>query len=438
MTVVPPVADVVMFGLALALPIGLYGLYQAVARVGSKGEGGQLSVILSPGSAAAVSGIVIGVTAMPVTAQVIDDFASLSVLFVSAWCGFAIGCGIDLRVLRRTSSVLLASQLGQCIVAMSVIPVVAYGLARVGGGETRAALLSPGALLIAAGMCLSGGASPGRGGQDQGFRPGGMSSGFPKPSIAALVAILLASMGGGLDPVGGNYPVALPFLSMPSFSLSISGVAERVLMGLCMGCIAGLLCDLASKDHSSAGFTFSVLAAVLLAVGGVAVAFGVQPLLVGITGGAWLINATLRRLDVQRVVERSYGISSIGVPLLAGWFLGHGIVTYGFSRESFVVGLALILVIRPLIRVAGWRLGEHLIKAKNPQALSREGESLPFDNTGFVIALVLMMAAPGAAAIGFLAAALLAQIAFGGISRWLLRPAAVAQTRATTWSPRDS
>ena len=206
----------------------------------------------------------------------------------------------------------------------------------------------------------------------------------------------------------------------------------------CMGCIAGLLCDLASKDHSSAGFTFSVLAAVLLAVGGVAVAFGVQPLLVGITGGAWLINATLRRLDVQRVVERSYGISSIGVPLLAGWFLGHGIVTYGFSRESFVVGLALILVIRPLIRVAGWRLGEHLIKAKNPQALSREGESLPFDNTGFVIALVLMMAAPGAAAIGFLAAALLAQIAFGGISRWLLRPAAVAQTRATTWSPRDS
>ena len=408
-------SQLLLFGLSLALPVGLFGLRQSASRLGSN-LGDRLHAILSPGNVAAISGSSIGLSVFPAVAGVIDDSASFLMLFVSVWCGFTVGCGIDLRALRKTSSILLASQLGQCIVAMLAIPLLTYLLKYLPWAQ-ESVLFSPGALLITACMCLSEGVvgSPER---DHRQRVGGIGRAFPKPSIAAFVAILLASLGGGQDPMGSTHVAALSFLSGPSFTWSISGIGELILAGLFMGCGAGLLSDLAAKDHSSTGMTFCVFSGVLLLVSGISVVFGVQPLMIGVMAGVWLINATLRRLDVHHVIDRSRGLSSVGVPFLLGWILGFGIATRGISGEGFLAGLCLILAIRPIVRIAGWRLGEYLIKAKNPQALSREGESLLFDNSGFLIAVVLVTVISGPVGVGFLAAALVSQLVFAAISRW--------------------
>jgi len=419
------VADVVLFGLSLALPLGLFGLRQSVLRL-RPDAGGRLQELLSPGNAAALSGIVIGLTVLPEIARVIDGSASLLILVISAWCGFTVGSGIELRALRKTSSVVLASQLGQCIVAILLIPILTYTLAHL-PWEIRSVFFAPGVLIIAIGMCLSD-RVVGHPGRRHGPRPSG--KGFPKPSMAACVAILLAAFGGGFDPVGSTYVAGLPFLSWPSITWSISGVGERAFLGLAMGCAAGLLCDLAAKDHSSTGATFSVFSAVFLVVGGIALAFGIQPLLIGVIGGAWVINATLRRLDVHQVIESSARLSSIGVPFLLGWSLGYGIVVHGISEQALLVAVCLILLVRPIVRIAGWRLGEYLMKAKTPLPLSRQGESLPFDTSGFLIALVVVILISGPAEVGFLAAVLICQVVFAEAARW--SPETPSQTRRVT------
>ena len=414
-------AEVVLFGLSLALPIGLFGLRQSLSRVGLGSDTGRpsavlrFSAVLTTGSIALLSGLVMGLTAVPTIATVVDDAASLLIAFTSAWCGFTVGCGIDLRALRKTSSVLLAGQLGQCIVALTAVPLLTWVLTFL-PRTLESALYAPVALLIAIGMCLSDGM--GSHDRDHRQRTARAHKGHSKTSIATFVAILLASLGAGHDFLGSTHMVDVSFLPLPSFVWTITGVSERMLWGLAMGCGAGLLCDLAAKDHTPTGVTFGVLAGVLLLVSGIALAFGIQPLLIGVMAGAWVINATLRRLDVHHVIEKSSSVSSIGVPFVLGWTIGYGVNSYGISGKAFLIGLCLILAVRPLVRVAGWRLGEYLIKARNPAALSREGESVLFDTSGFLIALVLTMTISGAAGVSFLTAAVVSQLIFALISVW--------------------
>ncbi len=426
--------EVVLFGLSLALPIGLFGLRQSLSRFGFASDSDHLSVVLRPsailrtGSIAILSGLVMGLTALPAIATIVDDAVLLLIAFVSAWCGFTVGCGIDLRVLRKTSSVLLAAQLGQCIVALSAIPLLTWGLTYL-PWTLESALFSPVALLIATGMCLSDHVM-GSHDRDHRQRTAGVHKGVPKTSVAACVAILLASLGVGDDFLVSTHMAGGSFLPVPSFTLTITGIGERVFLGLAMGCGAGLLSDLAAKDHAPTGVTFGVLAGVLLLVSGIALAFGIQPLLIGVMAGAWVINATLRRLDVHHVIEKSSNLSSIGVPFVLGWTIGYGVGVYGINGKGFLVGLCLIVAMRPIVRVAGWRLGEYLIKVRNPPALSREGESVLFDNSGFLIALVLTMTISGAAGVSFLAAAVVSQLVFALISMWW--PPAVAEARSAT------
>lgn len=427
--------EVLLFGLSLAVPLGLFGLRQALSRFGrgdSRPSIPWADAVLSAGIAATLCGFAIGLTALPAIAGIFDEAASTLFVFVSAWCGFTVGCGIDLRVLRKTSSILLAPQLGQCIVALAAISLLRWAMTHLPWTGSQSILLSPIALLVVVGVCLSEGVV-GPHDRDHRHRSGGaIHKGFPKTSIAGVAAILLASLGAGLDPVGWTQLTTASHLPLPSFILSMGGIGERILWGVIMGCGAGLLSDLVAKDHSSTGVTFTVLASVLLLFGGIATAFGVQPLLIGVIAGAWVINATLRRLDLHHVIEKSTMVGSVGIPFLVGWTIGHGVTVHGFSGQGFLIGLCLLVVMRPIVRTLGWRLGERLIKAKNPPALTREGESLLFDRGGFafVIALVLAMTISGPTGIGFLTAVVASQVVFALISvRW---PPTVAEPRKAT------
>lgn len=418
-------SEVVLFGLSLALPIGLFGLRQSLSRVGHSNGTGlpstspglrallRLSAVLPTGSVAILSGLAMGLAALPTIATVVDDAVSLLIVFASAWCGFTIGCGIDLRALRKTSSVLLARQLGQCIVALSAIPLLTWALTYL-PRTSASALYSPVALLIVIGMCLSDGM--GLHDREHRQRTPAAHKGPPKTSIAAFVAILLVSLGAGHDVLGSTHMAGVSFLPVPSLVWTITGIGERMLWGLAMGCGTGLLCDLAAKDHAPTGVTFGVLAGVLLLVSGIALAFGIQPLLIGGMAGVWVINATLRRLDIHHVIEKSSSITSIGVPFVLGWTIGHGVNVYGINGKAFLAGLCLILAVRPIVRMAGWRVGEFLIKARNSAARSGEGESVLFDTSGFLIALVLTMTISGSVGVSFLAAALVSQLTFAVIS----------------------
>ena len=427
--------EVLLFGLSLAVPLGLFGLRQALSRFGrgdSRPSVPWADAVLSAGNAAILCGVAIGLTALPAIDGIFDEAASTLVVFASAWCGFTIGCGIDLRVLRKTSSILLASQLGQCIVALAAIPLLTWAMTHLPWTGMQSVLLSPIALLIVVGVCLSEGVVVAHDRDHRHRAGGGIHKGFTKTSNAAFAAILLASLGAGLDPLAWTHLTIASHLPLPTLTLSMSGLGERMLWGVIMGCSAGLLCDLVAKDHSSTGVTFAVLAAVLLLFGGIATAFGVQPLLIGVIAGAWVINATLRRLDVHHVIEKSTMVGSIGIPFLVGWTIGHGVTVNGISGQGFLIGLCLLVAMRPIVRTFGWRLGERMIKAKNPTAVSREGESLLFDQGGFafLLSLVLAMTISGPMGVGFLTAVVVSQVVFALISVWW--PPPVAEPRKVT------
>ena len=231
--------EVLLFGLSLAVPLGLFGLRQALSRFGrgdSRPSIPWADAVLSAVSAAALCGFAIGLSALPAIAGIFDEAASTLVVFASAWCGFTVGCGIDLRVLRKTSSTLLAPQLGQCIVALAAIPLLRWAMTELPWPGLQSILLSPIALLVGVGVCRrEGGVGP----HDRAYRDrsgGGIHKGFPKTSIAGFAAILLASLGVGLDPVGWTQLTTASHLPLPPFILAMSGIGERILWGVIMGC----------------------------------------------------------------------------------------------------------------------------------------------------------------------------------------------------------
>ena len=319
----------------------------------------------SPGIAAVVCerhlcalvGLLLGCSGMPWLSG-LGDAAALVSLFFAGWIGFTCGCVLDFRVLRLAGGSGLLPGLYQSLIALVLVPLFLYTLSRVPGVGGN--LATPAAALVLAAVCIAG---PSSIWQRRGSFRAAHRREFRHPSLSAVAAIASLGVASTLVPAP-VFELISPY-SRFSQHIAMEGV-EKILWGSVLGGFIGLLCDLASREHHPTGPLFFLLATFAFVGAGMSGALGLQPLWTGALAGIWLINCTLRRLDILRVVERGRPLARFGLPLALGWLLGNRLQAAGIDWESFAITLAVVVLLRPAVKS---------ISASVVKLLSRRGST---------------------------------------------------------------
>lgn len=324
--------------IAVAAGLGLLVLRQAVGdrhdALGALVDGPPL-----PALAAALFG-----WAAP--AWIGDPLASLLtpvLLFLVTWGGVEVGCGLDLRVVRRAPTGPLLYDVASGLAAVVALYLVAHALHALAPATPAPA---PALLLGLAAVCVAAPAMPAVAGRRS-------RRGFWVPSLAPATAVLLAAV--------GTTFVEAPLVEtvLPGGAVAtvlLDGTASRLLWSLAVGWLAGLLADLATKDDFAPGGLYAQLAAVVLLAAGVTGALGLDALLVGAAAGFWLVNATLRRLDLLHVQQRGSGLPRRLLPLAAGWMVGATASGGGVALAPLVFAGGALLLLRPAVRLLARRM----------------------------------------------------------------------------------
>ena len=176
-----------------------------------------------------------------------------------------------------------------------------------------------------------------------------------------------------------------------------------------MGALIGVLLDLAIREVRRSHLYYIVVAGLLLGCG-IAQVLGLEPLWVGAIAGTWLINSTLRRLDLLQALERGHTRVRTILLGLAGWMLGSALLEGGLDILLGLWILFALVLWMPVVRFGVWQgVGRRLDRA----ALMRTGGGLrrllELDDLGLVVALSLAALLPAEQGAGLLAAVLFAQ-----------------------------
>lgn len=349
----------------------------------------------------ALAGLVLSLSAPVAMRKPLGEGADLANVYLAGIWGLTVGCSFDLRLLRRFTRPLLWLEIGHLILLAIVVWILTYGFFQVvveeGADAGRGAVMWT--------VCGLGAASWMR------RRSGGRGKGKGKnvgwfPSVSAMAGILLAGIG-LMQLRSGSFPVRQP-LAFPQV-IVVEGVWEGVLWCLVLGALVGLIVDLATREVRR-GHLYFLLAAGLLLGCGMALVLGLEPLWVGTVAGIWLINATLRRLDLLRALEQGQGLVRTVLPGVAGWTLGTALLAGGFDL-AFAGWILLILIVGvPAVRLGVWHGVGKLLERS---ALRRTGveprQLLELDDLALIVALGLVAVLPAAQGAALLAAALVGQ-----------------------------
>jgi hypothetical protein len=375
-----------------------------------------LWAVLDRAAVAALSGGLLAWAAPDWVAVPLRELLHPTLLFLAGWVGLEIGCGLDLRVLRRAAFIPFLNQAIAALVAIAAVFAAAYAATRLVPGVSSP---MPAALLVLAGVCIAGPALPGGGAS---LTRGASRSGFWNPSASAALAALLAAAGSALAP----WPVLETLIPVwdVELVLEVESLLGRLLWAVGVGCVAGLIADLVTKDDFSPIGLLPPLAAVVLIATGIAGAVGLETLLVAAVAGFWLINATLRRLDILHVLERGAAMPRLLVPFLAGWIVGGSATVVGVDSGVFGLTLALVLLLRPAARILVRRLVQLGLGAARRRSDPVTAALFQIDELGILLAVLLTRLLEPAAGIGALAAVLVAMWCLGVAARaWEQREA---------------
>ena len=197
------------------------------------------------------------------------------------------------------------------------------------------------------------------------------------------------------------FELVFPF-SKSSQKIVIEGV-EAIIWGSVLGGTIGLLCDLTSREYHPDRPLFFILTTFAFVGAGLAVALGLQPLWVGAFAGIWLINCTLRRIDILRVVERGRPLASFGLPLGLGWLLGDRLQAVGIDWESFAISLAVVAFLRPAVKSTAGMVVKLLFR-RGPTGPRHTGVDIPeSEQLSLLAGLMLFHVFDGATGAGVLA-----------------------------------
>jgi hypothetical protein len=150
---------------------------------------------------------------------------------------------------------------------------------------------------------------------------------------------------------------------------------------------------------------------------------GIDTLLVGTICGFWLVNATLRRLDILHVVERGATVPRLLAPFLAGWLVGDSLKATGVDSGVFLFVLLLLLLLRPTARVLARRMLQSHSSGRRQERQS--ASVVEINEIGILLVVMLTRFVEPATGAGAVAAVLLAKWLLGiGAQAWEQREAA--------------
>ena len=349
----------------------------------------------------ALAGLVFGLLTPLDMRPILGAAANLATSFLVGIFGLVIGCSIELRLLRQFSRSLLL-EIGYLVLLGLGLWTLSYGFSQ--GGVDRAALWGVYGLGAACWMRQSR-----RGGSKKKKSAGWL------PSASALAGLLLAGVGlMQLRP--GGFEVRLP-LGFPSVVV-VEGTWAECGSCLVLGALVGLIVDLATRGVSR-GHLYYVIAAGLLLGSGMAGALGLEPLWVGAVAGIWLVNATMRRLDILRTLEQGQDMVRTVLPGVAGWVLGATLVEGGFELAFGVWVLLALVAVVPGMRLGVWHgMGKLLDRSVHQHTGVGPRQLLELDDLGLVIALSLATVLPAGQGAALLAAALLGQQLMQVVAVW--------------------
>ena len=395
--------------------VALYGLRRGV--LGSGQQRPWIAVAaLDVRNVAGLAGVVVGVSLPPGLRSSLEDLILLAIAFFAGWVGLSAGCGMDLRVLRRHPWPALAAELGQAAGVLVLMWVAVYLAVR--SALVPEAFFSAPIVFMACALVVAG---PSRVIGVLSRSSSGNKRGFWSPSLAALLAILFAALGRGQQPpevftLGAWGGAALPDTA------SFEGWGMQLLAGVLLGALIGLLCDLVTKrDFATTGLLY-LIAGVVLVGSGVGAAMGLEPLLVGGVAGVWLINATLRRLDILHVLERANSLTKFALPFAVGWLLGNGLPAHGLDVQMLVFVLAVVLGFRPLVRVASAGLTASLATTQRRGGSRYQHDAKELveqEDLALVVGVALYGFLPTESGLAALAAVLCGQLTLGIAGAWL-------------------
>ena len=380
------------FGVGLAA-VGL--MYAAVRLCRSRAAHSPLvAELLASRVQYALAGVVFGWLAPVGMRPTLGAAADLTAAFLVGVFGLVVGCSVELRLLGNLSRPLLLLEVGYLVLLGLGLWALSYGFALEG--------VEHAALWGVCGLCAACWVRQSR----------RESTGWV-PSASALAGSFLA--GSGLMQLRpGGFEVRLPLAFPP---IVVEGMWAKYGACLVLGALVGLIVDLATRGISR-GHLYYTIAAGLLLGSGMAGALGLAPLWVGAVAGIWLVNATMRRLDILRALEQGQDMARAVLLGVAGWMLGAAFGESGFELAFGAWVLLALVAIVPGVRFGAWQgLGKLLDRAVPQRTGVAPRQLLELDDLGLVIALSLAAVLPAERGAALLAAALLGQ--------WLMHAAAV-------------
>ena len=345
----------------------------------------------------ALAGVAFGLLAPVGMRPTLGAAADLTISFLVGIFGLVVGCSVELRQLRNMSRPLLLLEVGYLVLLGLSLWALSYGFSL---KDVEGA-----ALWGVCGLCAACWVRQSRRGKK--------STGWV-PSASALAGLFLAGVGlMQLRP--GGFEVRLP-LSFPS--IVVEGMWAKYGACLVLGALVGLIVDLATRGVSR-GYLYYMIAAGLLLGSGVAGTLGLAPLWVGAVAGIWLVNATMRRLDILRALVQGEDMVRAVLLGVVGWVLGAALVGSGFELAFGAwVFLALVAIV-PGMRLAAWQgIGTLLDRSVHQRTGVEPRQLLELDDLGLVIALSLAAGLPAGQGAALLAVALLGQRLLHVVAVW--------------------
>ena len=387
------------FGLGLAA-VGL--IYAAVRLCRARAAHSPLlAELLASRVQYALAGVVFGLLAPLGMRPTLGAAAELTTSFLVGIFGLVVGCSVELRLLGNLSRPLLLLEVGYLGLLGLGLWTLSHGFS-LEGVETAA-------LWGVCGLCAACWVRQSRRESTQKKESAGWV-----PSASALAGLFLAGVGlMQLRP--GGFEVRLPLAFPP---IVVEGTWAKYGACLVLGALIGLIVDLATRGVSR-GYLYYMIAAGLLLGSGMAGALGLAPLWVGAVAGIWLVNATMRRLDILRALEQGEDMVRAVLLGVAGWVLGAALVESGFELAFGAWVLLALVAIVPGVRLGAWQGMGKLLDRAGPQRTGvAPRQLLELDDLGLVIALSLATVLPAEQGAALLAAAILGQRLLHIVAVW--------------------
>jgi hypothetical protein len=365
------------------------------------------------------AGVLIGYSFLPSMRLQFAESLILATAFFGGWFGFMAGSSLDLRILRRRWPALgLLEPVQAALLGVSIF-LAAHAFSRIFGAGSLD--LQGSVILTLCGICVAGKLHIGGGG---GRRQAHLEHGIWPPALATFLGIVLVGLGTSqLRDV--PFQIRQPFAAATR-TIAVDGLAGEIFWSLVLGAVIGLVADLLIRGVD-AGFLCYLLMGALMLGSGIAGALGLEPLWIGLVAGIWLINTTLRRLDILVVVERNHGLVQAGVYLVAGWMLGSGLARHQVDTGVLAWVLVLVGLLRPLVRLGFLQAAER-IRGKRSLKNLDTGGLLDLDDLALVVAMGLMSILPAEMGLALLGAVM--------AGRFCLRPAGLLLQQFTQFGGR--